>query len=204
MQQPEEKERNKALIEKYPFLQPRSVWNDGIPDGYDYSYTLLDGIPEGWRIAFGEMLVDEIAEELKKHDYLYDYRIVEIKEKWGQLRIYDNGVPKGCKVWDIIGKYGVLSENICMKCGKPDVRSITSGWIYPICLDCYLKERKTHTSESYLKDTDGSSDHMSDIRKYSECKDGEWRSVEIDISGTATKIRKRYYERVKGESNADK
>ena len=32
-------EKNKELIKKYPFLLPRNVWTDKVPEDYDYSYT---------------------------------------------------------------------------------------------------------------------------------------------------------------------
>lgn len=46
-------EENKALISEFPFLLPRNRWTGNIPDDYDYSYTELDDLPDGWRIAFG-------------------------------------------------------------------------------------------------------------------------------------------------------
>lgn len=48
------KEYNKQLVEKYPFLLPRNRWTGKVQEDYDYSYTELDGMPDGWRKAFGE------------------------------------------------------------------------------------------------------------------------------------------------------
>ena len=42
------KEKNKELVEKYPFLMPHNRWTDHIPEDYDYSYTELDAMPDGW------------------------------------------------------------------------------------------------------------------------------------------------------------
>lgn len=58
------KEENKALIERFPFLLPRNRWTDEIPDDFNYDYTELDAMPNGWRIAFGEQMCEEIAEAL--------------------------------------------------------------------------------------------------------------------------------------------
>ena len=46
-------EKNKALVDDFPFLLPRNRWTGKVPDDYDYSYTELDAMPEGWRTAFG-------------------------------------------------------------------------------------------------------------------------------------------------------
>ena len=129
------KEYNKQLIEKYPFLYPRNVWTDEIDPDYDYTYTWLDDMPDGWRLAFGLDLVDEIYQELVKYDFVDKYEIVQIKEKWGGLRWYDNGVPHDSKVYDIIRKYEEISFKTCIKCGKTATR-ISTGWISPFCDNC--------------------------------------------------------------------
>lgn len=45
--------------------------------------TELDAMPDGWRKAFGIQMCKEIKQELKKYNYLYKYRITQIKEKFG-------------------------------------------------------------------------------------------------------------------------
>ncbi len=47
------KESNQKLIERFPFLIPRNRWTGKVPEDYDYSYTELDSMPDGWRKAFG-------------------------------------------------------------------------------------------------------------------------------------------------------
>lgn len=47
------------------------------------TYTELDSMPIGWRKAFGLQMCKDIKKELKKHNYLYKYRITQIKEKFG-------------------------------------------------------------------------------------------------------------------------
>ncbi len=143
------KEYNKALCEKYPFLIPSNRWSgkrvteaaDGgywpgspehVPD-YDYEYTELDSMPDGWRIAFGEQLCAELKDALVKANYLDKYRITQIKEKFGALRWYDNGNTK--EGYDVLSKYEALSERTCIRCGKPATK-ITTGWISPFCDDC--------------------------------------------------------------------
>ena len=58
------KESNQKLIERFPFLMPRNRWTGEVPEDYDYSYTELDSMPDGWRKAFGEQMCEDIREEL--------------------------------------------------------------------------------------------------------------------------------------------
>ena len=99
------------------------------------SYTELDAMDSGWRKAFGIQMCKEIKTELKKHKFLYKYRIVQIKEKFGGLRWYDAGIPKDSKIWDIVDKYTQISYKTCVVCGKPATK-ISKGWICPYCDDC--------------------------------------------------------------------
>lgn len=139
---------NEELIERYPFLIPRTFF--GEPKVTDY--TLLDEMPPGWRKAFGEQMCEEIRAELIKMQeihpeggypgangakipYLYGYYPVQIKEKFGRLCWYDNGAPKGSQLHDIIRKYEALSQQTCINCGKP-AKWISTHWIAPWCDDC--------------------------------------------------------------------
>lgn len=154
-------EKNKELCRKYPFLIPHNRWSgiriteasnggywprspESIPE-YDYSYTELDDMPEGWRIAFGEQLCDELKEELEKSGHMNDYRIMQIKEKYGMLRWYDNG--KTPAISNIINKYTGISKRTCICCGKP-ATNITIGWISPYCDSC-CKETSVPIDEYY-------------------------------------------------------
>ena len=125
------KQHNKELIEKYPFLLPRNVWTGEPIEDYDYSYTELDDMPTGWRIAFGEQLCAELMEALG--DDAKDYFIEQIKEKYGELRWYPNWGSE--KIYDIIDKYTHLSRRICIKCGAPATK-ISLGWVSPYCDEC--------------------------------------------------------------------
>ena len=163
------KEQNKALCDKYPFLIPRNVWSgmriteaqnggfwpgdpEAVPDPpYDYEYTALDDMPDGWRIAFGEQMCEEIKQELLRaggEKFLNEYYPTQIKEKYGGLRWYDNGFTE--EGFDIISKYEKLSERTCIVCGKP-AKWITCGWIMPFCDDCIDKSPDCSTAiEDYF------------------------------------------------------
>lgn len=101
---------------------------------YDYSYTELDSMPDGWRKAFGEQMCEDIREELVHAEYLDQYRISQIKEKYGTLRWYDFGCTERM-LRDIIPKYEHLSARTCIRCGNPATK-VSTGWISPYCDTC--------------------------------------------------------------------
>lgn len=139
------KEKNKRLVEKHPYLIPTDEYTSKPLDNYDYSSTLLDDMPPGWKIAFGERMCDEITEILKQYDYLDKYKVVQVKEKFGQLRWYDDGsLPDGeyGKINDVLMKYEHLSERTCVCCGKPATK-MSTGWISPYCDECAAKLKNT-------------------------------------------------------------
>ena len=201
--------KNWILVNKYPFLIPK-YWNPEtmqyeVDENYKYNFTLLDEMPDGWRKAFGEMMCEEIYNALVECDGLGDYRIEQIKEKFGQLRWYS--YPSYEEVERIIDKYSVLSENICMICGKPDVPMTGTYWTYPICKDCYC------TPNDYVKGdmTDEElkqfyDEHESDWniwnKEYNKMQDSytvkSWskeygeKTTRYDISRTANKIRSKW------------
>ena len=140
-------EENKKLIERFPFLIPRNRWTDEIHKDYDYSVTELDFMPDGWRIAFGEQMCQEIMDELIVNDWVDKYRIFDIKEKFGHLCWYDNyGSDKIHK--EIIPKYVDLSTKTCIKCGRP-AKWMTTWWISPYCDEC-KKEIESKNIEHFV------------------------------------------------------
>lgn len=128
---------NHWLCIMYPWLIPRNKFTGAIPSNFDYSYTELDGMPEGWIKAFGEQMCFELNKLLDKANYINDYHILQIKEKFGELTWYDTGVP--IEIFDsfqaIIDKYTSISRKTCVKCGNPATR-ISTGWVNPFCDDC--------------------------------------------------------------------
>ena len=125
---------NKELCERYSFLIPRNRFTGKIPDDFDYSYTELDAMPDGWRKAFGERMCEEIRDALIEANCLDGYRVSQIKEKYGTLRWYDFGATQ--KVYDIISKYEYISGFICQHCGSPYAKEFNDGWISTICENC--------------------------------------------------------------------
>ena len=125
---------NEELITEFPFL--RVDWGETC---HGVTYTVLDDMPQGWRISFGRKLCEELKEELIENNALDSYEVEQVKEKFGGLRWYDNCYLPGLQV--IIAKYAVLSEKTCIICGKP-ADWISTGWISPYCDDCATKQAK--------------------------------------------------------------
>lgn len=146
------KQKNKELLEKYPWLYPVSEYTGKPLENYDYSFTWMDDIPLGWNIAFGKQMVEELGALLEKYNYQDEYSICQIKEKFGGLRWYDNGFPtegyEEYKEW--LDKYEELSFKTCIDCGKP-AKYFTRGWITPICEDCAKEYEYTEKQLSPIK-----------------------------------------------------
>ena len=128
-------EENKRLIEEYPFLLPRSRWTGEVSKDYDYSYTELDNMPKGWRKAFGEELCGRLKDILVKSNSLNDYRITDIKEKFGFLHWYWHGVYDD-EIDKVITEYENKSKKTCIKCGEPASMRNIGGWLSPYCDKC--------------------------------------------------------------------
>lgn len=121
---------NAFLFIKYPFLQPRNVWT-----GKKYwDFNKLENIPAGWRKAFGKQLRNDLRKALIKDGILHDFYFTQIKEKWGELCLYNSGT--GPESDYVINHYQELSKCYCINCGKP-ARYVTDGWIEYLCEDCF-------------------------------------------------------------------
>ena len=59
----QERIRNRHLIKEYPWVMPR-YWNGRVPK-YDYTWTDWE-LPLGWQKAFGQMMLEELGEEIRK------------------------------------------------------------------------------------------------------------------------------------------
>ena len=143
MQSASDIEKNKELVRKFPWLWP-SDWNwNPIPEEeYDYSWTVLDEFPKGWKISFAEKMCEEIQIVLEKYDCIKDFHIDQLKEKYGSMRLYFGGLKDACynAVEDIVSKYEGISAKTCCECGKPATK-ISKGWICPYCDECAEKSK---------------------------------------------------------------
>ena len=133
-------EQNKALIEHFPYLQPRSLWTDEIVP--DYSYDHIRGqweLPDGWHRLF-LLYCMSIKPILAKADFVDRFRFSQIKEKYGVLTIYDNGCPQEIyqEICDLNYIYTRISKLICQQCGQFAIYE-SRGWVSYFCKDCSEK-----------------------------------------------------------------
>ena len=131
------KESNQKLIERFPFLIPRNRWTGKVPEDYDYSYTELDSMPDGWRKAFGEQMCEDIREELAHAEYLDQYRISQIKVKYGMTL----AVQSGCFVTsspnmstyrrELASDVGTLQQRFLLAGSVPTVTLVLEKSVMP-------------------------------------------------------------------------
>ena len=188
---------NRKLLKKYPWLASdfnpwdARIWNYRKRVGY--KWTWYDDFPRGWRKAFGKMMIEDIDQALKKagKEVRDNFMVSQIKEKFGELRFYHYGGTR--EVDDIVEAYSVLSRNICVHCGKPDVGYLTDGWIMPICEECFKDLSTTKTYDEAISEDR----KMEEVRRFRRSLPGEdgWKEYVVDISEYAEKVRIRYVKR---------
>ena len=129
----DEQKKNYMLIKKYPFILPKNNFDLGLSNDYNFNYTILDHMPNGWRTKFGAKLLKELKEAILeyKEDFLYEYFVSQVKEKWGGLRWYDYGSTE--RMRKVLDKYSKISYKICIVCGKKGKIDKGYSWVMPLC-----------------------------------------------------------------------
>lgn len=140
-------DHKKWLLMEYPWLKMGEEEADVCFDlEEDEIYTFIDCAPSGWA-KLCEDLCAELKPLLEKVGYVDKYKLCQVKEKFGGLRWYDNGVPTA--IYDeysaLLHKYEDLSYKTCCVCGAPASYEST-GWISPFCECC-----ATHIGGSFIK-----------------------------------------------------
>ena len=105
--------------------------------GYGYvAFGFLCGT--GWHPLIFEML-DKIQEVIDKEG-VSDFEVLEIKEKYGGLRVYVTHFID--EVADIIDTYEKKSFHVCELCGKKGRARWVKGWLTTVCDSCYMENKK--------------------------------------------------------------
>lgn len=124
---------NYQILQKYPYLHDPGVYSYATrPDE-----TWVDDVPVGWRPRFFA-LCDFINETLEKHHLPLDkFKVIQVKEKFGALRMYwatEPEVPKQAyqTIHDAIDRCEVETARMCWQCGEP-AQWHSRGWILPYC-----------------------------------------------------------------------
>lgn len=120
------------LVERYPYLLPRNVFTDKLPDDYAYDRILHMEIPKGWNRLFLQMCED-IRQPLINAKCIDSFRFTQIKEKYNRMECYHLGAPR--EVFDILEMYSAMAKYVCTRCGQP-ATCITQGYLASYCKDC--------------------------------------------------------------------
>ena len=126
---------------KYPFLH---VSNNSVYPWLTEKNSWADEIPIGWRGSFFENMCDDLISALR--DYVDNFEIIQLKEKYGSMRLYWNWKDENIfteeqihnltnTIRDVISKYEAISYHTCVRCGKPST-GYTKPWILPVCEKC--------------------------------------------------------------------
>jgi len=124
------------LLRKYPKVFSNS------PEIYRYGFSHGDGWYD---------LIDDLCRELSKLDLPKDFRVQQIKEKFGGLRFYV--APETDEVRELISRFERLSYEVCEACGEPGEERKTK-WIRTLCdyhYDLIINDRKRFMEELYGK-----------------------------------------------------
>lgn len=113
-------EHEKYLSDHFPFLRP----SGGLQKSLMY-FGCENG--DGWFELIKQLCIDLVP---VVHD---DFRVVQVKEKYGSLRFYPNSATDAA--WKLIEEAENRSYTICEECGKPGRRN-KLGWIKTLCKPC--------------------------------------------------------------------
>lgn len=86
---------------------------------------------DGWYQLL-DVLSSCIEQYLKQHPEL-DFKVVQVKEKFGGLRFYYDGGDS--YIWGLVQMAESMSYQICEQCGNPGTCSGT-GWAKTRCSQC--------------------------------------------------------------------
>jgi hypothetical protein len=121
-----------------------------IYDNFDFVRKSLDGsmlpfamfyleIGDGWLTLIYHLFCD-IEDELRLHPELREnFRVSQVKEKFGGLRCYTYGSSE--QIEALISNAESLSVHICEQCGETGSRR-PMGWIVTLCKKCFWEHIK--------------------------------------------------------------
>ena len=119
-------QKNRELMEKYKDVLSGRFWGFETPSGWD------------WVV---EKYLEKTQWDVEKNKL--NIRILQIKEKFGQLRIYTDVLD--CN-YDLdsnnIAYCAALADYTCEKCGcLTKEKQYTKGWITGLCPDCFKEKQ---------------------------------------------------------------
>jgi hypothetical protein len=96
-----------------------------------------------WGIECGDGWFDilyEMCLEIRDANPSEDFKFTQIKEKFGTLRIYEQGATE--EVYNIITKAEDKSASTCEDCGSKEATTRGKYWVSTLCNSCRDKQEK--------------------------------------------------------------
>jgi hypothetical protein len=188
------------MTHEYLKRYPWSRGYDPYPEDKNEESCTLDWIPEGWEKAFGEIMCEEFEKVIKENNLTDDFRIDEMKEKYGSLRIFCH--PCTPAINNSVNTFEMISEAVCGCCGSIEgVKLVPWGWVFPYCRRCF---GKIHRTTDFSKFDALPDQELPIVVKWTRYSKNGTEHFELDISETTQKIRERYAERkANGEFESD-
>ena len=115
-------------------LSQQEALKNKYPKIFEHAYP---GVGNGW-IQYLDVMCQHL-EWQTKHNGHPQVVASQVKEKFGGLRFYTNGVDEYQR--GVIGLMETLSNSICEECGSINNVIQTKGWIKTICRPCLTKHR---------------------------------------------------------------
>lgn len=113
--------RRRALQDKYGFLKPTSVREGLMAFGFECD--------DGW-LPILEDLFEKMDKAVKKTGPK-DFKISQVKEKFGGLCVYTHGGNE--KIYSLISEAELKAGATCEVCGKPGENKAVTGWYKTTC-----------------------------------------------------------------------
>ena len=136
-------EKEKQLVERFDFLRTSGdpmkdlmVFGFACNDGWFQTiWDLCEDLDKMNKERMENIPQDEIAKAILDHGYNpYEFKVVQVKEKFGSLRFYTNGAND--KMYKRIREAEDATTEICEDCGQPgEMRH--GGWIKCQCDKCF-------------------------------------------------------------------
>lgn len=118
-------------------MKNKKNWKKELKNKYDFIKCYPE-CSDGWKKLLFD-LSKEVWQIIKHDKGCKNFRVVQIKEKFGTLRYYNIGRSSGPYeiITNIIQKYENLSAVTCEKCGKSAKLRDHEGWLMTLCDKCW-------------------------------------------------------------------
>ena len=120
----------RQLQGKYGFLKPTNLQEGLMAFGFECG--------EGWDLLLEDLF--EKIDKIVKREKIENFRVVQVKEKYGSLRVYCDYSNK--EIEELIDKAEEESYKTCEMCGSKDGVTQSKGWISSLCKKCIKLRNK--------------------------------------------------------------